>query len=869
MEILKKYQTDEGGNFYSYTGTNYHVPDKELDKFYAKIKTIQKNGVRFNMHEKSLTGRSGFWIDLDIYQGTETQSLMAGYMTELIQIVDQTIVEIVKSDCIYPYTVFVLKKEVRKYKGQYKDSAHIRIPKFQVGSNIRKIFLSLIHAKTLNLFSNIYSGKCSDISSIVDQKVYDAYPITYGCIKEGDTDGAVHVLDSVFVASGNRDIKFIGSKIENTHRNVSLINGVYDSVLEYGEVDSVSDPNIPQTDVNKYIGDNDFMFLYNLCKSLTTNIVVKNYRKILLELSKNISDKEKYITLGNYIGVRNGIYTDYYREKMENIFDDVPYKTNDPKYLCYLSRESNPDKYYKACGSNIKSILYRHIVKDTLDDFNMDSLCKIVSPIYFPYYTTEGSSFGRSQNTWYEFVTESASRGQAHTYPTYLIGKWKRWRMIPPTLLNELLKIQEIFKKILDKIRSEYLIETDENKKKKYLIMLEKGKKSSCSLSQLFGRPFEKLLFSKLLYTDLEAIMDSDERFMGVQNGILKIECGTCEFINLSMDIFVSKCANANYTGEYDPGNPYHKRIWEIISTIFRNHPTILSFFMKLMGSSLSNDIKDIFFVLITVGNSGKSTLKRYMCRTLGNTRIGGYTCSQRTSWLEGTTDGHSTSSTSHCDKARMIFVNELGDGSINHTLIKDFWDDPASRDIYMSDKEIQVSGPIVAFRNDKFTSRTTDTGFWRRTFVAEMSNTFNDGGIKEDISVKTLMDPSNPDSQHYRDAFLAILIYYYKQYYQDYTRNKLSIRDNIPAVIKSTTHFHRISCDLVYRYYHEYIIPSTCDVRYSDLRDHFVGWCSNVYNISGAERHLGNLLKYFKNIKYDHSDRPDVIQGIELKKTK
>lgn len=870
MDNLKSFlSTSNDNNFFTTLGGKYTVPEHSLDEFYSIIRNIQKNDLNtdFNMHEVN-NGRSGLWIDLDIYQRDNHISQLESKLSEFISIIHTRLDKYYQISST-PYHVFVLHKNVRldKAKGEYKDSWHIRIPKFQLSKSARKALLLDIKDNSLTFLEDIYRNISSNIDSIIDTAVVSNHPLVYGCVKRNDTTH--HDLYAVFMLHGTNIVRK-EIKDKHIHRAVSLINGNYDTPVYLGEDDPVVQHveygNI-KANKYKYINDPDFMFLYRICKHLPEDYSQHGFkwRNILQNLARILVNKADYLDLAHYFSKKNPKYFDMYDSKaietIESIYDKTVTKSTSLGFFCYLARKLIPDKFQEIADKNISCAIWDKLARNVISNFTVPDVWRILRP-FCGNYKTDILDSARNQQKyiWYEYVPEYIHKKFPEAYPRNMVGKWNRHASHPQSLSSLLMEVQDRFCNLINDINKKYLSAEDERQRKRLKAIVEKGIGSQASVSNLFNVSSTNtmsFLKDRLLDRGFADKLDADDRYMGVMNGVIKLENGIATLVPPSPDLYISQCTKCEYHGAFDISNPYHARIKNICETIFRNSQATKDLYFTIASSLFDKKISDILFILISPGSSGKSTLLRFFENTFGDRRKGGYILKQNDNWLSEYQGAEKASpATYQCKDARLILINELPDNNLNHSTIKGLWEGKATRDLFISIEDIKITGAIIAYRNEPINAKTSDPGFWRRIAIANLPNIFTAAGdFKEDTSIRDLMQETTPDHLEYRNAFMAYVLDYYRRYYEKVIKPNTSLRAIVPYSIKQRTNNNRLECDAVYKFLKTRLVSLVGNkLSLADIAQEMRRCCDNI------PRHLEHI------IEQQLGDTCDIISDIDSK---
>lgn len=862
---FSQYINQKEFNFYLINGAKFNIPNDKLNKFYEHVEGCLKEEP-LNLFEY-YKGEKGVWVDIDAISDND-KNILNKYFKKLSKKLAESIWTNITNEPP-EIEVLILAKNPRPYNGAYKHSVHLRVPKIRVPKIILKDILSTFSSDTKDLFETLFPGQ-----NPVDMAVVKNHPLVYGCVKiEG---GEPHRLAMKYVVS--KDNIYCSTDYDNIPigRYVSLYNNPNSVVFQEDYIND--EPEDDLIELEHKFGTN-FKFMHTVIGAINGDYgEYKNWKHIIWALSISCVDFEMYMALANH-------FTKTHIDELKaSKIISMAFKSSAPKDLSQdkILNQLMTDIYNKGGTKNLNNFgiilnilrqqdkqLYNSLVEESLSARLMDSLMtsKVEVLDLIELITLFVNRYIAIERGWYEYVSPYEYDNNSNFYLKTAKCKYVFYGAQPPTLTNT---INEISTLISEKITSITLSinkkdksgENTDNLKNLLIRIKENAKllKRNIIDSRLY-----KNLHAKLIRVEIESLLDTNPKFIGVLNGILEV--GEKFILHTSCEQFyISRSTNANYV-PYDPDNRYVNRMEGILREIYKDSQALFSFMMKVFASSLDGRIHDIFIMICSKGNSGKSTLMRLLMNTLGNTASGGYSYSLPDKFLNisKNSGGDSPSATmKDLNGARIIWQNELEPNlPLNTTLIKNLWDKPTIRGLFeLNNTPSNISGALISHKNVESTESIYDSGYWRRLAYIKINNSFT---IKtEDTSIRTLCDGNDDESQAYRDALFSILTKYYREYYQEVVVPNKSLRAIIPMEIIQTTISYRVSHDPIYNFVNSRIKPEEgSSITMDDMKSAFRVWCSQH---PGRPRYVDGIMEVLVDRAKENFDwKDDILQNYKI----
>jgi energy-coupling factor transporter ATP-binding protein EcfA2 len=808
--ILLAFHNVDGRYHFLYNNNTISVNEDKIEAFYSVV--YNRSGSNILVLEKPEKHR-GVWIDFDAYTyiSNDIQKLsdLCTYLGDCISYVTK----------IQSFKIYILSKPQRSVEKSidgvkyslFKNSLHLRVTEIKLSYRARKLILDMFEAKIFEGDDECLAFKAfgKDVikNILVDKHVMGAKCLVYGSNK--DEKNICHKLSMVMkYIDGNVESCMISDSKYIIAREVSLLYNPCARLIDLeGLSDDTYDFGISEEDFrHKYTGDYDMSLLIEIIDAFPKDFSFDyvHWNKVLWMLSRLCRDYIEYMDFCTFFSMFS---SEKFDERAKTIilakWKDVK-RVHDPSAIYWLLnvlKEVNYELWKTFINKTLKQKMWNFFQQMATGTFTSNQVARFVKEVH------DGSVFHNPfEKKWYELYDHKLAEMEPRLYEAESMGKLIIRDKIPPALSYTLSHIMNVAQEkcydLMNQLKEIRKVRDRDDEQEMLLGVIAYWKSIATSfIKKSESREFERALES--VYDEYKNKLQFDKArdYLGVMNGILNTSTMTlCQSDDIFKEgIMITKSIAANYS-EFDPSNSYHSKIKEYYNQIMPD-PSKNEFLLYLLASGLirySNNI--VVFLCNETGSSGKSTLFKWTEGLLRSTQNGGYLCVPSASWatspsvLSGGTDEDSMTFYG----ARIAYIPELdGSKTVNVDRIKSMGDGPAARGIYGKQTNIDFNAAILANINKIPLFNSYDEAWWRRFFLIRMNNRFTpehvEGKIKEDTSIKALLNEDNPDFQQWRDAWFAFLCDAVKRYYVLAVKKNLDCRSLVPInVLNDTNHIRR-----------------------------------------------------------------------------
>jgi len=523
----------------------------------------------------------------------------------------------------------------------------------------------------------------------------------------------------------------------------------------------------------------------------------------------------------NAIGVIDSLF-DWVAKNSPDENDEQTKRVRSLGTLYHWAKTDNPDKFHEIQNHNAFMKLQNFIMKNdgALNDANMAKVLWTMFKNKFVFAINPLAQTRAKQGEWYEFVLPSDNLGRNKS----AIYKYRK-ELYPYTLdsyINE--KLPEFIAQVREWVQEKRDAEdADEDWQKYYDGVYKKLKFTSQQLGNA-GKSTAIISKCENEFLDRGFIeqLDTNKHVIGVGNGVLRLYPAT-ELIQQYHDIPISRYTDCAYI-PFDMGNPYIAETLAAIKDLFANEygpeNDAFEFTMMYLASTLDGRAKvPLLFVWLGEGSNGKSFLLELHINTLGLVPANGYGAKLPVEFLTVHRPSANASNPAMMmlKSARFVYFSESEKGDILRMgNIKEITSETlSSRNHHESQSNFKANCHFVFASNHDPRVAGSDHGTWRRIIVYRFKMKF-----------VPIPDPNNwqerkqdakwvdfaPTSQHYRQAYMAILVHYYEKYRDVYNSNLHRILK--PTIDRETSDFRKEQ-DTMHRFLEEKVIhvgPGTED---------------------------------------------------------
>lgn len=234
---------------------------------------------------------------------------------------------------------------------------------------------------------------------------------------------------------------------------------------------------------------------------------------------------------------------------------------------------------------------------------------------------------------------------------------------------------------------------------------------------------------------------DTQDNLLNCNNCVIDLK--TCEVLNHSRDLMLSKCCNIDIDFE----NYKEPKLWiKFLKDIFNNDEELIEYIQKAIGYTLTGQTNEqCLFFNIGNGSNGKSVLFNTIYNLLGdyasNIQI-------ETLLFNRNSNGSSASpDIARLNNARFVRTTEASEGQrFNEGLIKQLTgnDVITARYLYADFFEFTPKFKLWIACNNRIIIRGTDRGIWRRIKSVDYTQVFEGDKIDKNLEEKLMQDKEN-----------------------------------------------------------------------------------------------------------------------------
>lgn len=352
-------------------------------------------------------------------------------------------------------------------------------------------------------------------------------------------------------------------------------------------------------------------------------------------------------------------------------------------------------------------------------------------------------------------------------------------------------------------------------------------------------------------------VFDSTEypHVIGVRNGLFDLS-KMC-FIESGEDYYVTRSTNSNILPEFlfddisTVTNDFTLRLLSMIKEIIVEDDA-REFIMIYLASSLNSVKKTpLMLILHGAGQNGKSTIDELMLKTFGSTLANGYGYKLPNAVFTSAKD-HScgpNSAIMGLHRARYATTSELEDNDLFRTgRMKEMSSDTLScNEKYKTQVNFKPVANLVLLTNNMPTISSKDDGTWRRILSYKFKHQF----VINPTAPHELLRDSHFQSvllsrQEYCDAWMGILLWYYRRYTELYDSEILNVPH--PTLVQETDLYRFEQDHLKHFITGNLIRDDTCDeiLTVSKFYESYSMW----YRVNTGRRLNSNSIMIHKELE-------------------
>jgi phage/plasmid-associated DNA primase len=885
-----------------FTKKTYSLDDENIAIYMDLLEQCRLKKLKLNFTELQQTDiennkGSGIMIDFDILTKNENSTLNLINFNDLIlhimKIIKNTVnlkltnninddYEVIDNEfeTLYQY-IIIIKKEKPILKDSinlFKDGFHILIPGIKITREVKKYIIKqmLISNEIQCLFKS--NNLNLELKEILDTNSTSVPVHFFGNCKTGSIP---YILDNVYRVSINNDGITNPVNVTNmfNEQNINLcydfsINFInkygillskkfykphqhlYDDIQLYNEQYKLNDNDEEMDEINNdialkegYIPDTKYTKGLLRCLSIERLNDRNKWRNIIYALSNTSKD---FKSLAKWVSKRNPEKWD--STSFENLWTEATTITKENvnkltfRSLIYWAKEDDFEQYELLNNESIKSVINNDIHNRILvGDLQHYQFAKYLFHMFKDKFVTD---YENKEIQWYEFVlpTDKYIKGQLY--------KWRLEESRPENLITYMsTKLVLIFDDIINEIDLRIANEEEKNIID-YLTLIKK--KVINSVKHLYTNAFKNCIIKEAdsLFRKRGFIqsLNSDKDIIGVGNGILKLSSSP-EMIETLHSYPISHYTDVDYI-PYDENNIYIKKIIAVIKTLFPDDEMdAYEYILYYLAACLDGKPKQsIIFIIIGCGSNGKSFLLEFIKSILGEQ----YGTKMPLTFL---TDKRTKSSSAdpsfmNLEHARLAHYSEANpNDELNTAKVKEITGQEtlSGRNLFEKQKSFRPACMHLVTTNYHFGVKTTDHGTWRRIRTYKFKNVFTPDP-NPDNKYEKKMDPevgSYIYDDKLKQAFLSILVEYYKRLQSKYNGNLLNV---ISKTIDYETNEYRNNEDVVNKFIDERAVISP---KYKGMImesiDAYKRWFTTVIesDINVKLNQIPHLLKNSKIGKY------------------
>jgi phage/plasmid-associated DNA primase len=476
--------------------------------------------------------------------------------------------------------------------------------------------------------------------------------------------------------------------------------------------------------------------------------------------------------------------------------DEATKRVRDVGTLYHWARTDSPDKFYEIQNMNAFNVLRTLIMKNdgNLNDANIAKVLYTMFRNKFVFAVNPLAKSRSAAGNWYEFVlpTDKLGRTKAQVYKY-------REEVYPYTLdtyISEKLPIY--ISSVRDWIAEKRDAEDADEALQAYYDHVYKQIKRT---SQMLGNAGKsagiiKKCENEFLDRGFIESLDTNRHIIGVGNGVLRVFPRT-ELIRQYHNMPISRYTDVEYM-EYDPQNPYVKELEYAIKQLFAGEMDAYRFTMMYLASTLDGRSKvPLLFVWLGQGSNGKSFLLELHINTLRLVPVGGYGAKLPVEFLTHQRPSANASNPAMMmlKSARFVYFSESESGdTLRMGNIKEITSETlSSRNHHESQDNFRANCHFVFCSNNDPRIQGSDHGTWRRILIYRFKMKFvpdPDPANPRELKQDTKWIDVVPHNEHYKRAYLSILMKHYEEYRDMFNSNLHNVLRVTPTILNETQTF-------------------------------------------------------------------------------
>lgn len=330
---------------------------------------------------------------------------------------------------------------------------------------------------------------------------------------------------------------------------------------------------------------------------------------------------------------------------------------------------------------------------------------------------------------------------------------------------------------------------------------------------------------------DFKDLLDANLYLLGMENGIYDLK--NFEFRAGRPDDYVSLSAGASFM-EYDEEDDTIQEVYDFLKKTYVDEE-VRHFVLKYLASTLDGYLaEEAFYIWHGNGSNGKSIHCELVCKALGE-----YVEKLPISILTQKRSGAENASPMlmSAKNKRFVYLDEpdaASDHTFNSGALKEYTggDRLKGRGMFQDPDTFKPQFTLSMLCNDIPKAPPTDDGAFRRFRVIPHDSKFIDNLSKprsdHPIELQFKKDPTlKKKLDEWVDAFMAILIHYYKIYREE------GLKDKPEAVMKAKLEYQE-DCDAYVRFVNDFLEKADDErvvIGNSDLERSFRSWFEENYD--------------------------------------
>ena len=476
--------------------------------------------------------------------------------------------------------------------------------------------------------------------------------------------------------------------------------------------------------------------------------------------------------------------------------EDSSKRIRDIGTLYHWARTDNPEKFYEIQNMNAFNVL-RTLIMQNDGNLNDAHVAKVLYTMFrnkFVFAVNPLAKTRTAAGKWYEFVlpTDKLGRTKAQVYKY-------REEIYPYTLdtyISE--KLPVYIASVRDWIQEKRDAEDADEATQAYYDHVYKQIKKTAQLLGNTGKSagIIKKCENEFLDRGFIEALDTNKHIIGVGNGVLRVFPKT-ELIRQYHNIPISRYTDVEYV-EYDPKNPYVQELENAIRQLFAGEEDAFRFTMMYLASTLDGRSKvPLLFIWLGQGSNGKSFLLELHINTLRLVPVGGYGAKLPVEFLTHQRPSANASNPAMMmlKSARFVYFSESESGdTLRMGNIKEITSETlSSRNHHESQDNFRANCHFVFCSNNDPRVQGSDHGTWRRILIYRFKMKFTPDPDPENPFEKkqdSKWIDVVPHNEHYKRAYLSILMKYYEEYRDKFNSNLHHVLRVTPTILRETQKF-------------------------------------------------------------------------------